>query len=76
MDEQNEHKVDAENFRAWNDEMLRRYDPEQYHLHAMWLIRQIEKRRVNKIAQAFQTRLHARVLEVGVGTGNIRKFPR
>jgi ubiquinone/menaquinone biosynthesis C-methylase UbiE len=60
-----------ENFRSWNDDMVRRYNPEQYHLHAVWVIRQIEKRRIRAVTRAFRPQQHEKVLEVGCGAGNI-----
>jgi ubiquinone/menaquinone biosynthesis C-methylase UbiE len=69
--------VNHENFEEWNEEMIRRFDPERYHEHPSPLVRFIERRRVSTIIDLLGARSSHRVLEVGCGAGNIlEQMPR
>jgi ubiquinone/menaquinone biosynthesis C-methylase UbiE len=60
-----------EDFIAWNEEMAHKYDPEAYHVRSSFLIRWIERRRVNTIVTLLASGKEDRVLEVGCGAGNV-----
>jgi ubiquinone/menaquinone biosynthesis C-methylase UbiE len=60
----------------WNEEMAQKYDPEAYHLRSNFLIRWIERRRVNEIIKLLEIDQNDEVLEVGCGAGNVlEKIP-
>src|SRR5437016_5644017 len=58
-------------FVAWNEEMVRRYDPDAYHTASPWPIRAIERMRVRAVVRLLGASAEARVLEVGCGGGNL-----
>lgn len=58
-------------FRSWNEEMVRKYDPDQFHNHRNPIIRWVETRRVTAILAALNVSLNDQVLEVGCGAGNV-----
>lgn len=58
-------------FVQWNEEMIRKYDPEDYHLRSNFLIRWIERRRVKAILHFLDAKPQDAVLEVGCGAGNV-----
>lgn len=58
-------------FSEWNEAMVRKYDPESYHLHSGFIVRYIEKLRVDAIRKAIKSQAGDRILEVGVGAGNV-----
>ncbi len=58
-------------FVDWNEEMIRRYDPDAYHTRAPLPIRAVERLRVRAIRRLLAVPPDARVLEVGVGGGNV-----
>lgn len=60
-----------ENFEQWNEEMIREFDPDEYHNHPSPLVRFIERRRVEILLEELQLRPGLKVLEVGCGAGNI-----
>jgi len=62
---------DARAFTAWNEEMVRRFDPDAYHTRSSLPIRAIERLRVRAIRRLLDARADSRVLEVGVGGGNV-----
>jgi len=62
---------DRREFTAWNEEMVRRYDPDAYHTRSSLPIRAIERLRVRAIRHLLDAAPHMRVLEVGVGGGNV-----
>lgn len=66
--------VTEENFKEWNEEMARRYDPEFYHEYSALPIRLLEKERVRLIIKLLgKIEMDEKVLEVGCGAGNILK---
>ena len=75
MHQQNKHddfsKVNRENFRAWNEEMIDRYDPDMYHTRSNFLITIIIRLLVNQIVKFIDIKSGSRVLEVGCGAGNV-----
>ena len=58
-------------FRAWNEEMARKYNPDDYHNNSFILIRWVESRRVKAIYRLLQAEKMDTVLEVGCGAGNV-----
>ena len=62
---------DRREFTAWNEEMVRRFDPDAYHTRSALPIRAIERLRVRAIRRLLEAGPDARVLEVGVGGGNV-----
>jgi ubiquinone/menaquinone biosynthesis C-methylase UbiE len=67
-------QVDTNNPQAlkeWNEQMIEKYDLENYFDHKIPLIRWIEARRVNKILRELVASDDADTLEVGCGAGQI-----
>jgi ubiquinone/menaquinone biosynthesis C-methylase UbiE len=62
---------DRREFVAWNEEMVRRFDPDAYHTRSALPIRAIERLRVRAIGRLLAASANSRVLEVGVGGGNV-----
>jgi len=58
-------------FRAWNEDMARKYSPGRYHEESHFLIRWVERQRVRTIIRLLQPRIGDMVLEVGCGSGNV-----
>jgi ubiquinone/menaquinone biosynthesis C-methylase UbiE len=58
-------------FRAWNEDMARKYSPGRYHEESHFLIRWVERQRVRAIIRLLQPRAGDMVLEVGCGSGNV-----
>jgi ubiquinone/menaquinone biosynthesis C-methylase UbiE len=57
--------------RAWNDEMVAKYDLDRFHDHPSVLVRWIEGERVRRIWGLLAPRTSDRVLEVGCGAGHL-----
>src|SRR5690606_17683525 len=64
-------RVSREEFEAWNEKMVQDFDPGHYHEHPSALVRFIEGRRVDTLLRFLDARPVHKVLEVGVGAGNI-----
>jgi len=65
-------RVKPEEFRAWNDKMIKKYDPDAFHHHSNPIIRFIEMKRVKAVLRLTdKDHKEGRVLEVGCGAGNI-----
>jgi ubiquinone/menaquinone biosynthesis C-methylase UbiE len=62
---------DRSQFTAWNEEMVQRFDPDAYHTRAPLPIRAVERLRVRAIRRLLDAGDKTRVLEVGVGGGNV-----
>jgi ubiquinone/menaquinone biosynthesis C-methylase UbiE len=62
---------DGRSFREWNEEMVERYHPGRYHERSSLLVRAIEHARTRSIVRLLDALPHHRVLEVGVGAGNV-----
>jgi ubiquinone/menaquinone biosynthesis C-methylase UbiE len=62
---------DRREFTAWNEEMVQRFDPDAYHTRSPLPIRAIERLRVRAIRRLLDAAPETRVLEVGVGGGNV-----
>jgi len=64
-------KIIEKNFESWNEEMVRKYNPENYHKNPNFIIRFIENKRVKGIIN-FLTLGHSdRIIDLGCGAGNI-----
>lgn len=65
-------KMTHKEFRAWNEEIARKYTPEFYHNHPNIVVRYVESKRVSVIINFLGLQeADDRLLEVGCGTGNI-----
>lgn len=60
-----------EDFRRWNEDMAKTYDPDTYHRSSNGFIAWVERCRVRALLRLLAVRPEHRVLEVGVGAGNI-----
>ena len=64
-------KPDQQAFVDWNEEMVRRYDIEQYYERSHPLVRWIERRRLDVLTDFAAATPDSRVLEVGCGAGHV-----
>lgn len=64
-------QYNKQQFRDWNEQMAKEYDPDHYHESSSGIIAWIEGRRVRTILRMLNARKSDRLLEVGVGGGNI-----
>lgn len=64
-------RVSREEFEAWNEQMVQEFDPGEYHDHPSPVVRFIEGRRVARLLELLDPKPGNKVLEVGVGAGNI-----
>jgi len=64
-------RVTRENFRAWNEEMLQRYDQELFYTRSALPVRMVERWRVRRVVGLLSPRESDRILEIGCGTGNV-----
>jgi ubiquinone/menaquinone biosynthesis C-methylase UbiE len=64
-------RIGADEFKEWNERMVKKYDPDAFHHHSNPLIRFVERRRVNTIVKLVDIHKEACVLEIGCGAGNV-----
>jgi ubiquinone/menaquinone biosynthesis C-methylase UbiE len=64
-------RIKPEEFKAWNERMIHKYDPDAFHHHPNPFVRLIERKRVKVIFNLLKIRKGDRVLEVGCGAGNV-----
>lgn len=65
-------RIKPEEFKEWNEMMVKKYDPDAFHHHLNSIVRFIESKRVKAIVRLLEVRNRDdRVLEVGCGAGNI-----
>jgi ubiquinone/menaquinone biosynthesis C-methylase UbiE len=64
-------RIKPEEFRQWNERMVKKYDPDAFHHHPNLFVRFIEARRVRAILKLADIHKEDRLLEVGCGAGNI-----
>src|SRR3989344_59270 len=67
----NQPQKTKEEFFQWNEEMASKYNPDAYHSSTNAVVRWIERSRVRRILSFLAVQPAHRVLEVGVGAGNI-----
>jgi ubiquinone/menaquinone biosynthesis C-methylase UbiE len=66
-------RIKAEEFKDWNEKMVRKYDPDAFHHHPNLFVRFVERKRVKVIFKMMVIHKQDRVLEVGCGAGNVIK---
>ncbi|NWG04849.1 MAG: class I SAM-dependent methyltransferase [Syntrophaceae bacterium] len=66
-------RIKPEEFRQWNELMVKKYDPDAFHKHPNPFVRFIERKRVKTIIKLLKTNKDDRVIEVGCGAGNVIK---
>jgi ubiquinone/menaquinone biosynthesis C-methylase UbiE len=66
-------RITTDEFKEWNERMVKKYDPDAFHHHSNPLIRFVEHRRVNAIVKLMDIHEEAFVLEIGCGAGNVIK---
>ena len=65
-------RIKREEFKEWNEEMVKKYDPDAFHHHPNPVVRFIECKRVKAILKLIDIHYTGeRLLEVGCGAGNI-----
>lgn len=62
---------DGRSFRDWNEDMVQRYHPGAYHERSSLPVRAVERARTRQIVRLLDVSPHHKVLEVGVGAGNV-----
>ena len=66
-----------EHFSEWNEQMVRRYDPEVFHHHPRGVVRWVEHRRASAVINSVNANPEDRILDVGCGAANIlAQLPR
>ena len=60
-----------ERFSDWNEEMVARHDPENFHHHPRAVVRWVEGARVRAVLKLLRSGPGDRLLEVGCGAGNV-----
>jgi ubiquinone/menaquinone biosynthesis C-methylase UbiE len=64
-------RIKPEEFKAWNERMIQKYDPDAFHHHPSPFVRFVERKRVKAIFDLLKLRTGDRVLDVGCGAGNV-----
>jgi ubiquinone/menaquinone biosynthesis C-methylase UbiE len=64
-------RIKPEEFKDWNEKMVRKYDPDSFHHHHNLFVRFIESKRVNTIYKLLNISHDDYVIEIGCGAGNI-----
>jgi len=64
-------RIRADEFKEWNERMVKKYDPDAFHHHSNPLIRFVERRRVTAIIKLMDIHKDTSVLEIGCGAGNV-----
>ncbi len=64
-------RIKPEEFAAWNERMIKKYDPDAFHHHSNPLIRFVERKRVKTIFKLMDIQERDPILEVGCGAGNV-----
>lgn len=70
-------KIQSEEFKEWNERMVKKYDPDAFHHHSNPFVRFVERKRVKTIFKLMDIHKDDRALEIGCGAGNVlEKAPR
>ncbi len=64
-------RPDKDNFISWNEEMIQKYDPDEYHHHPSFIIRNVEKLRCRKVRAMFDKSQDKTIVDLGCGAGNL-----
>ena len=64
-------RIKPDEFKEWNETMVKKYDPDAFHHHSNPLIRFVERRRVRAIVKLMDIHKDTSVLEIGCGAGNV-----
>jgi ubiquinone/menaquinone biosynthesis C-methylase UbiE len=64
-------RIKPDEFKEWNERMVKKYDPDAFHRHSNPLIRFVERRRVGAIVKLMDIHKETHVLEIGCGAGNV-----
>lgn len=64
-------KIKPEEFKQWNETMVKKYDPDSFHHHSNPFVRFIERKRVKSISNMMNLDKENRIIEIGCGAGNI-----
>lgn len=64
-------RIKPEEFKDWNEIMVKKYDPNSFHHHHNPFVRYIESKRVNTIFKLMNIRKDDYVIEIGCGAGNV-----
>lgn len=63
--------IQIDNFEDWNEKEMAKNSPELYYSHANFIIRFIEKSRINQVLKMLDAQIDDKILEVGCGQGHI-----
>ena len=64
-------RIKSEEFKDWNEKMLKKYDPDSFHHHHNIFVRYIERKRVNSIYKLMNICSADYLIEIGCGAGNV-----
>jgi ubiquinone/menaquinone biosynthesis C-methylase UbiE len=60
-----------EHFADWNEQMIRKYDPDVFHHHPKGIVRWVETRRTAAVLRSIAAKPEHSILDVGCGTGTM-----
>jgi len=63
--------INNSNFEDWNEEMSKKYNPENYHRSSNFIVRFIENQRTNQIVKLIDNQKKDIIIEIGCGSGSI-----
>ncbi len=61
------------NFEKWNNDMVEKYNPNNYYTHTNPLIKYIENKRIHSIIKMLKPNNNDKIIEIGCGAGHILK---
>jgi ubiquinone/menaquinone biosynthesis C-methylase UbiE len=64
-------RIKSEEFRDWNEMMVKKYDPDAFHHHHNPFVHYIESKRVMAIFKLINILKDDRIIEIGCGAGNV-----
>jgi SAM-dependent methyltransferase len=65
------HLSAPEDFADWNEEMIRRHDPDTFYNHPIPVVRWVEAQRVKAIVHGLELKAESSLLDVGCGAGSL-----